>query len=130
MTIGSLASAVAERFPSGGPFASSQQYFAAVGEARYTSARKDASASDEADESDKFCVLGAFVFCDIVSSTQLFKDNESSFHLNHMDMGTQNIFVDDEFNFLAIIDWEFAQTAPVQVNHFPSTHIRTILLSL
>lgn len=36
-----------------------------------------------------------------------------------MDMGTQNILVDDDFNFLAIIDWEFAQTAPWQVNHFP-----------
>ncbi|KAF2110374.1 hypothetical protein BDV96DRAFT_583911 [Lophiotrema nucula] len=111
--IGPLAAAVAERFPSGGPFTTSQQYFAAVGEARYTSARNDAS------ESDRFCVLGAFVFCDIVSSTELFKDNEPSFHLNHMDMGTQNILVDDDFNFLAIIDWEFAQTAPVQVNHFP-----------
>ncbi|CAI6336591.1 unnamed protein product [Periconia digitata] len=60
-----------------------------------------------------------FVFCDIVASTELFKDKETSFHLNHMDMGTQNILVDDEFNFLAVIDWEFAQSAPVQVNHFP-----------
>lgn len=34
-------------------------------------------------------------------------------------MGTRNILVDDDFNFLAIIDWEFAQTAPWQVNHYP-----------
>jgi len=122
-TVGPLASAAAEHFPSGGPFTTSQQYFAAVGEARYISARKGASESEEPDESDKFSVLGAFVFCDIVSSTGLFTDKEPCFHLNHMDMGTQNILVDDDFNFLAIIDWEFAQTAPVQVNHFPSTQL-------
>ncbi|KAK0656773.1 hypothetical protein B0T16DRAFT_425256 [Cercophora newfieldiana] len=29
-----------------------------------------------------------------------------------------NILVDDRFNFRAIIDWEFAQTAPWQVNHY------------
>ena len=34
-------------------------------------------------------------------------------------MGTQNIVVDNGFNFLAIIDLEFAQTAPWQVNHYP-----------
>lgn len=28
-------------------------------------------------------------------------------------------FVDQDFNFLAIIDWEFAQTAPWEVNHYP-----------
>ncbi|KAF2827129.1 hypothetical protein CC86DRAFT_416984 [Ophiobolus disseminans] len=33
-TIGPLAAAFAERFPSGGPFTTSQQYFAAVGEVR------------------------------------------------------------------------------------------------
>jgi hypothetical protein len=36
-----------------------------------------------------------------------------------MDMGTQKILVDDDFNFHAVIDWEFAQTAPWQVNHYP-----------
>ncbi len=36
-----------------------------------------------------------------------------------MDLGTQNILVDEKFNFIAIIDWEFAQTAPWQVNHYP-----------
>ncbi|KAL8296094.1 hypothetical protein RB601_003649 [Gaeumannomyces tritici] len=36
-----------------------------------------------------------------------------------MVLGTQNILVDDNFNFLAVIDWEFAQTAPWQVNHYP-----------
>lgn len=36
-----------------------------------------------------------------------------------MDMGTQNILVDEDFNFLAIIDWEFAQSAPWEVNYYP-----------
>jgi hypothetical protein len=36
-----------------------------------------------------------------------------------MDLGTQNILVDDKFDFQAIIDWEFAQTAPWQANHYP-----------
>ncbi|GKU11153.1 unnamed protein product, partial [Fusarium langsethiae] len=36
-----------------------------------------------------------------------------------MDLGTQNVLVDDDLNFLAVIDWEFAQTAPWQVNHYP-----------
>jgi len=31
----------------------------------------------------------------------------------------QNILVDDDFNFLALIDWEFTQTAPLHVNHYP-----------
>lgn len=36
-----------------------------------------------------------------------------------MDMGTQNILVDKDFNFLAIIDWESAQSAPSEVNRYP-----------
>lgn len=34
-------------------------------------------------------------------------------------MGPRNILVDQNFSFLAIIDWEFAQTAPWEVNHYP-----------
>lgn len=36
-----------------------------------------------------------------------------------MDLRAQNIIVDDDFNFLGIIDWEFTQTAPWQVNYYP-----------
>jgi hypothetical protein len=115
-TIGPLGAAVAERFRTPGPFNSSHEYFTAVGEARFIAARKQAQGSDEP---DKFVALGSFIFCDIVSRTQLFKDENTLFQLNHMDMGTQNILVDDDYNFLAIIGWEFAQTAPVQVNHYP-----------
>ncbi|EJT76909.1 hypothetical protein GGTG_06823 [Gaeumannomyces tritici R3-111a-1] len=68
--------------------------------------------------------LGIFIFADIVRNTELFRSADASsssaqFPLNHMDLGTQNILVDEEFNFLAVIDWEFAQIAPWQVNHNP-----------
>ncbi|KAM3455793.1 hypothetical protein MY3296_002211 [Beauveria thailandica] len=68
-----------------------------------------------------FSRLGAFVFRDIIHNTALFEDSDTDgrFPLNHMDLGTQNILIDNNFNFLAIIDWEFAQTAPWQVNHYP-----------
>jgi len=66
-----------------------------------------------------FARLGAFVFMDIVQNTNVFRTNEARFSLNHMDLGTQNILVHDDFNFLAIIDWEIAHTVPWQVNHFP-----------
>lgn len=57
---------------------------------------------------------------DIVDNTSLFTSNaKDDFALNHMDMGTQNILVDDKFNLLAVIDWEFAQSAPWQINHYP-----------
>ncbi|KAK0703055.1 hypothetical protein B0T26DRAFT_489421 [Lasiosphaeria miniovina] len=38
---------------------------------------------------------------------------------NHTDLGTKNTIVDDHFSFVAIIDWEFAQTAPWQANPSP-----------
>jgi hypothetical protein len=36
-----------------------------------------------------------------------------------MDMGVQNILIDDDFHFVAVIDWEFAQSAPWEVHHYP-----------
>ncbi|KAF2498506.1 hypothetical protein BU16DRAFT_570967 [Lophium mytilinum] len=119
-TIGKLASAAAEGFEAAGPFLSAHEYFTAVGNARYLEASKSAEDDDE-EEADIYTVLGPFIFRDIVQHTDLFKGpgNTGPFHLNHMDMGTQNILVDDAFNFLAVIDWEFAQSAPVEVNHYP-----------
>jgi hypothetical protein len=122
-TIGPLSTAAAERFPTPGPFTTSHAYFTALAEARHISALKSASKSESHNPNNKFLTLGTFVFRDIVAHTALFKDKDKdsnpSFPLNHMDMGTQNILVDDEYNFLAVIDWEFTQTAPVQVNHYP-----------
>ncbi|KAL7960498.1 hypothetical protein V8C34DRAFT_276523 [Trichoderma compactum] len=89
-----------------GPFSRASDYFTALG---------NAAANNAATR------LGAYVFLDIVETTDLFGGSatEESFPFNHMDLGTQNILVDEQFNFVAIIDWEFAQTAPWQVIHYP-----------
>ncbi|KAF2805991.1 uncharacterized protein BDZ99DRAFT_466286 [Mytilinidion resinicola] len=125
-TIGKLATAVAEGLQTAGPFLSSHDYFKAVGDAKHLQACKNYEADaddddDDDDDADIFTVLGPFIFRDIVQRTDLFKGpgNTGPFHFNHMDMGTQNILVDDAFNFLAIIDWEFAQSVPAEVNHYP-----------
>ncbi|KAI0509158.1 hypothetical protein F5B22DRAFT_617901 [Xylaria bambusicola] len=104
--IGKLATASAGGLRDLGPFSREVDYFTALG---------NAAANDPATR------LGAFVFLDIVKTTDLFGSTctDGSFPLNHMDLGTQNILVDKEFNFIAIIDWEFAQTAPWQVIHYP-----------
>ncbi|KAH9890298.1 hypothetical protein F4778DRAFT_380042 [Xylariomycetidae sp. FL2044] len=90
------------------PFSRAVDYFTAVADAAVTKLDGDAR-------------IGALVFRDILQKTTLFGDSDTieRFPLNHMDLGTQNILVDDDFNFLAIIDWEFAQSAPWQVNRYP-----------
>ncbi|KAI1188976.1 hypothetical protein F5B17DRAFT_393082 [Nemania serpens] len=104
--IGKLATAYTGELEEAGPFSKAADYFTSLGNAA----------------TNKTAIrLGAFVFLDIVKTTDLFKDTgtEGSFPLNHMDLGTQNILVDKNFNFVAVIDWEFAQTAPWQVIHYP-----------
>ncbi|KFY94495.1 hypothetical protein V500_03236 [Pseudogymnoascus sp. VKM F-4518 (FW-2643)] len=114
-TIGKLSMAASEGLSNEGPFFDSWDYFSAIADARLQQALKD-----EVDGSSVFKMLGPFVFQDIVQNTPIFKTIENGpFHFNHMDMGTQNILVDEDFNFLAIIDWEFAQSAPWEVNHYP-----------
>lgn len=115
--IGRLSSAASEGLISQGPFLNAFEYFTAVGEAALYRAR---SYEDDPDKSlSHFRRLGASIFLDIVQSTTLFQGSDARFPLNHMDLGTQNIIVDDDLNFLAVIDWEFAQTAPWQINHYP-----------
>ncbi|PTB59070.1 hypothetical protein M431DRAFT_527659 [Trichoderma harzianum CBS 226.95] len=89
-----------------GPFSRASDYFTALGVAATNNTATR---------------LGAFVFLDIVETTDLFgrSATEEFFPFNHMDLGTQNILVDEHFDFVAIIDWEFAQTAPWQVIHYP-----------
>ena len=113
--IDKLATAAIEGFDNPGPFSTASEYFEAAGQAAANRHSKDHRSSTS------FHRIGISVFCDIVSRTNLFKDvaTEGLFPLSHMDLGTQNILIDDEFNFLAIIDWEFAHTAPWQVNHYP-----------
>lgn len=102
-----VASQIAGELLDSGPFSTSKEYFTALANAAV--ARLEGISR-----------TGAPVFADIVHKTSLFQDHTPGrFPLSHMDMGTQNILVDDEFNFVAVIDWEFAQTAPWQVNAFP-----------
>ncbi|KAK5996905.1 hypothetical protein PT974_02252 [Cladobotryum mycophilum] len=106
--IGKLAAFTVGETLDPGPFITSAEYFISIANAAI-------------ERLDSIARLGAFIFRDIVQQTTLFgnMDNHGLFPLNHMDLGTQNILVDNDFNFLAIIDWEFAQTAPWQVNRFP-----------
>lgn len=110
-----LSMAASEGLSNEGPFFDSWNYFSAIADTRLQQALKD-----EVDGNSVFKMLGPSVFQDIVENTPIFKTIENGpFHFNHMDMGTQNILVDEDFNFLAIIDWEFAQSAPWEVNHYP-----------
>ncbi|KAI1755397.1 hypothetical protein F4782DRAFT_403614 [Xylaria castorea] len=104
--IGKLATASTGELGETGPFSRAADYFTSLGNAA---------------TNNTTIRLGAFVFLDIVKTTDLFINTgtEGSFPFNHMDLGTQNILVDKNFNFIAVIDWEFAQTAPWQVIHYP-----------
>lgn len=108
--IGKLAAAPVKGLKDAGPFPTAAAYFRAVGQAAIN---KYADADPAS-----FSRISARTCCEIISKTQLFEDASTTFPLNHMDLGTQNILIDENFNFLAIIDWEFAQTAPWQVNHY------------
>ncbi|KAI1127359.1 hypothetical protein F5Y10DRAFT_242859 [Nemania abortiva] len=104
--IGKLATASTGGLEEAGPFSRAVDYFTALGNAATNNTTTR---------------LGAFIFLDIVKTTDLFGGTgiEGSFPFSHMDLGTQNILVDKDFNFIAVIDWEFAQTAPWQVVHYP-----------
>lgn len=119
--IDKLATASLEGFTDPGPFKTAAEYFKAAGQAAINRYCAGDSGSSTSFHRIGIYRIGISIFCDIVFRTSLFKDSatESLFPLNHMDLGTQNIVIDDSFNFLAIIDWEFAETAPWQVNHYP-----------
>lgn len=110
--LGPLSCAALEGLEHAGPFLDSWSYFKEVAKARYARA---CQAGESA--SIKLVIL---TFRRIVDNTVLFTSSAGEeFSLNHMDMGSQNILVDDSFNLVAVIDWEFAQTAPWQVVHYP-----------
>jgi hypothetical protein len=67
-------------------------------------ANREAASSDG---EPPWAVLGTFVFHDIVHGANIYQSTgniSEIFPLNHMDLGTPNILVDDDFNFLAVID--------------------------
>jgi hypothetical protein len=103
--IGKLSTAAADGVMPEGPFSTAVEYFTAIGKAALRRiVREEDSDSQDLVKSSR---LGAFVFLDIIQKTDLFAGPDGLFPLNHMDLGTQNIIVDDELNFLGIIDWEF-----------------------
>uniref|UniRef100_A0A8H7TR47 Aminoglycoside phosphotransferase domain-containing protein n=1 Tax=Bionectria ochroleuca TaxID=29856 RepID=A0A8H7TR47_BIOOC len=110
--IGRLATSSTGELKDVGLFSRSSDYFAAV-------------ANTSIEKLDSSAKLGALVFRDILLKTTLFRDMDTNkrFPLNHMDLGTQNILVDDEFNFIAIIDWEFAQTALLDPSHLAHKNV-------
>ncbi|KAK4038016.1 hypothetical protein C8A01DRAFT_48310 [Parachaetomium inaequale] len=117
--IGKLSSAAAEGLSNLGPFSSAVDYFTAIAEAALHKPHPSTNGHSNKDWTS-LARLGALVLLDIIQTTQLFTSSpDAQFPLNHMDLGTQNILVDDAFNFLAVIDWKFAQTAPWQVNYYP-----------
>ncbi|KAJ8127251.1 hypothetical protein O1611_g6386 [Lasiodiplodia mahajangana] len=114
--IGAIATSSVDGLPAAGPFHSGWDYFVAVAEGLVTHALQRKRSGTE---SSPFATLGSLVFRNIVRDTDIFKSSPSPFPLNHMDMGMQNILIDDDFNFVAVIDWEAAQSAPWEVNHYP-----------
>jgi hypothetical protein len=119
-----MATSWLEHLPSPGPFDSAWEYFAAVAEGFVAEALQNKRSAEE-DESEsgytnRFAILGPLVFQSIVRDTDIYRgDQRPFFPFIHMDMGTQNLLVDDNYNFIAVIDWEFAQSAPWQVFHYP-----------
>lgn len=98
--ISKLSSAAADGLLLQGPFQNAVDYFTARGEAVLHRAH---TGSDTQNRS-RFCELGALLFLDILQSTPLFQSHHTQYPLNPMDLGTQNIIVDDDLNFLAVID--------------------------
>ena len=99
--IGKLSTAVADGLLNNDPFTEGWDYFRVIADARF----RHSCTNDAANyEGSYYFKLGLFVFKDIVRSTALFKTGGEPFHFNHIDMGNQNILIDKDFNFLAIID--------------------------
>ncbi|ERS95208.1 hypothetical protein HMPREF1624_08419 [Sporothrix schenckii ATCC 58251] len=114
-----LAAAPLDGLDNPGPFSSTAAYFKAIADSAVKREQHESSRRPPGDRLPWFA-LGAYVFHDIVHNTSVYLHMDGErFPLNHMDLGTQNILVDSAFNFVAIIDWEFAQSAPWAVNHYP-----------
>ncbi|KJR90002.1 uncharacterized protein SPSK_06279 [Sporothrix schenckii 1099-18] len=118
-SLGKLAAAPLDGLDNAGPFSSTAAYFKAIADSAVKREQHESSRRPPGDRLPWFA-LGAYVFHDIVHNTSVYLHMDGErFPLNHMDLGTQNILVDSAFNFVAIIDWEFAQSAPWAVNHYP-----------
>ncbi|KAL6891163.1 hypothetical protein HDV57DRAFT_513613 [Trichoderma longibrachiatum] len=127
--IGPMATSWLEHLPNPGPFDSAWDYFAAVAEGFVAEALQSRSSAESESETgsesesengcSRFATLGPLVFRSVVHDTDIYKSNQGPFPFIHMDMGIQNLLVDDDYNLIAVIDWEFAQSAPWEVFHYP-----------
>lgn len=101
-----------------GPFSDAVDYFSAMAWVRYNQAKKK-TATATTEEPNRYHVLGPFLHLDIIHHSTLFAAHrQGPFPLNHMDIGTPNILIDEEYNIVGIIDWEMAQSAPWDVNYY------------
>ena len=115
--LGRLSWASAEDLSPDGPFDSAKDYYVAFGEPKL---RRAQELPDDGDANTQRR-LRPFIFLDMVRNSPLFNEVrcQGPFPFNHMAMGTQNLLVDEQFNIIAVIDWEFAQSAAVSANYFP-----------
>ncbi|KAF6803656.1 hypothetical protein CSOJ01_10732 [Colletotrichum sojae] len=98
-----------------GPISSATAYFTAV-------------ANTAIERLDSAAKLGAHVFLAIVRETALFGTTDAGgpFPFNHMDLGAQNILVDDDLNFVAIIDWELGHDIYTEGNTAENSTAETL----
>nr|POE93277.1 hypothetical protein CFP56_19289 [Quercus suber] len=111
-TVGTLSYAEMDGLTAPGPFKDAIHYYTAVIDGKIRSLRnKNAHRSIQ---------LAHYVYRDIVQNSVVFKEShEPPFHFNHMDLGAHNILVDGNYSIIAVIDWEFAQSAPWQEHTYP-----------
>ncbi|TAQ85761.1 hypothetical protein B7494_g5908 [Chlorociboria aeruginascens] len=100
------------------PFSDATEYLYIIANAKYQRALNGQIPEEEA--ADRFDVLGPYIFCDFISRVNAFQSLlPGLFPLSHMNMGAQNLLIDNAFNIIAVVDWEMAQTAPWEARYFP-----------
>ncbi|KAK3345772.1 hypothetical protein B0H65DRAFT_213576 [Neurospora tetraspora] len=139
-TIGPIATPSINGFADRGPLSSSWEYFRNIADARFkatlqrsSSPSPSHSTNPDPESPSELDKLGHFIFRDLVYNSPLFRSPPSApavngpFPFNHMDLGIQNILVSTSpdsssgstYDFLAVIDWEMAQSAPWEVFYYP-----------
>lgn len=102
-----------------GPFDDAVEYLLAEARGRYAHAQKTPPPDADADADARYHRLGPFLHLDIIRRSALFRAHRAGpFPLLHMDIGTQNLLVDAEYNIVGVVDWEMAQTAPWAAHHY------------
>ena len=111
-TIGKLSYAEMDSLVTPGPFESVVDYYTTVIDTKCHSLRNK--------QAHKSLQLASYVHRDIVQNSSVFKQfNEPPFPFNHMDLDTHNFLIDGAYNIIAVIDWEFAQSAPWHEYTYP-----------